>query len=518
MARDNFSKAVIEKLRARVAHRCSNITCRVPTSSPSSTDGVNSIGEAAHICAASPGGPRYDASMTAEERKSIDNAIWLCCNCATDIDKDVSRYPVNVLKGWKEQAEELARHELGKKIPSNNETIDTITAALTGLPKNFIPNAIANVHKSTAKSLESLDNRFFVKTAHDDGKTCVGIHAKEDVLLSLTVSPEKADEYIEKHRLLTEHGIDAEISSKGINVEGSKLIEEIFCGNDGVLQISSKKMAATQKLWLVSNETQAVETFDDIHGYISMGTKSFTFHGTACNGLFSFNYQKPIDKDNNKVDVSFSVNFDKWERLNIIALPYLEKLLSLFSRMAEGWSVFMALEVEGKKILSSEGITVDTWDYVLDISSFLHYVHRCKIISVAMGHNVSFAKDVEFTAEEHRKIADVVEIIEGKHNFTQNDLTTNASCVLLVDDESKNVQMLTDKTEPATMRMVEEFGETINLFGTEIVLPPRATTLYSVLPKLSVETENLKCGDEVTVEWIPQKDFKCIVSYETLSS
>ena len=163
--------------------------------------------------------------------------------------------------------------------------------------QNYIPNAITNVHQATAKSLESLDNRFFVKTAHDDGNTCVGIHAKEDVSLSLSISSEKADEYMEKHRLLTEHGVDAEIGSKGINVEGSKLFEEIFRGNDGVLNISSKKMEATQKLWLVSNETQAVETFDDIHGYISMGTKSFTFHGTACNGLFSFNRGGPQNSD-----------------------------------------------------------------------------------------------------------------------------------------------------------------------------------------------------------------------------
>lgn len=53
LARDNFSKAIIETLKARVAHRCSNPDCRVPTSAPSSNDKVNSIGIAAHICAAS---------------------------------------------------------------------------------------------------------------------------------------------------------------------------------------------------------------------------------------------------------------------------------------------------------------------------------------------------------------------------------------------------------------------------------------------------------------------------------
>ena len=147
MARDNFNKPVIEKLKSRVAHRCSNPTCRVPTSAPSNDDNVNNIGIAAHICAASPKGPRYDKSMTITERKSIDNAIWLCANCSIDIDRDEERYTVGFLKNWKEQAEKSARSELGKRLPSNNDTIDTVAIALTGFPKNYMANAISNVHK-----------------------------------------------------------------------------------------------------------------------------------------------------------------------------------------------------------------------------------------------------------------------------------------------------------------------------------------------------------------------------------
>lgn len=69
MARDNFKQRDITKLSQRVALRCSNPDCRVPTAAPGETElGVNSIGVAAHIHAASPGGPRYDPSMTSLER------------------------------------------------------------------------------------------------------------------------------------------------------------------------------------------------------------------------------------------------------------------------------------------------------------------------------------------------------------------------------------------------------------------------------------------------------------------
>ena len=81
--RDDFSQKTKEDLAKRVGYRCSNPQCRQLTiGANESGDGIISVGEAAHICAASPGGKRYDVNMTSEERASIDNGIWLCRNCA----------------------------------------------------------------------------------------------------------------------------------------------------------------------------------------------------------------------------------------------------------------------------------------------------------------------------------------------------------------------------------------------------------------------------------------------------
>ena len=65
-SRDNFRAPVIKTLRERVATRCSNPNCRVATFAPSGEDGVSNIGIAAHIHAASKGGPRYDENMSIE--------------------------------------------------------------------------------------------------------------------------------------------------------------------------------------------------------------------------------------------------------------------------------------------------------------------------------------------------------------------------------------------------------------------------------------------------------------------
>lgn len=111
MARDDFSQKTKEILAKRVGYRCSNPCCGCATVFPGNEDKLNVavIGQAAHITAASPGGPRYDASMTAEERSSIENGIWLCNKCARLIDVDEKDYPAEMLHQWKMNAEEQQR-------------------------------------------------------------------------------------------------------------------------------------------------------------------------------------------------------------------------------------------------------------------------------------------------------------------------------------------------------------------------------------------------------------------------
>jgi hypothetical protein len=62
--RDDFSEDIKRALAARVANQCSNPDCRAVTSGPQTdpSKAVN-VGVAAHITAASPGGPRHDPEL-----------------------------------------------------------------------------------------------------------------------------------------------------------------------------------------------------------------------------------------------------------------------------------------------------------------------------------------------------------------------------------------------------------------------------------------------------------------------
>ncbi len=116
--RDDFPQKIKDLLGNRVGWRCSNPDCRKPTRGANEDpQDITNIGVAAHIYAASSGGPRYDSTMSPEERKSAENGIWLCQSCSKLIDDDVIRYTVDLLRIWKENAERLAIAELQSFSP-----------------------------------------------------------------------------------------------------------------------------------------------------------------------------------------------------------------------------------------------------------------------------------------------------------------------------------------------------------------------------------------------------------------
>src|ERR1039458_1328496 len=107
--RDEFTKETKDIVAKRVGLRCSNPNCRRATSGPQADPRKTvNIGVAAHIAAAAPCGPRYEDKMTQEERCGIENAVWLCQNCAKLIDNDASRYTTDLLRRWRRLSEEAA--------------------------------------------------------------------------------------------------------------------------------------------------------------------------------------------------------------------------------------------------------------------------------------------------------------------------------------------------------------------------------------------------------------------------
>ena len=151
--RDNFPSGVKRILALRVGSQCSNPTCGAKTSGPQ-IDPANAIniGVAAHITAASVGGPRYHVTVSEAERMAPKNGIWLCQNCAKMIDNDVERFPESLLRHWKEVAEQRALSEMGRQSPFDR----TSAPALEMPPAGLSQMSVSLRHPLTPETLRQL--------------------------------------------------------------------------------------------------------------------------------------------------------------------------------------------------------------------------------------------------------------------------------------------------------------------------------------------------------------------------
>lgn len=125
--RVEFSKQTRYLIAQRAGYRCSFPGCGRLTIGPSTyIDKASCIGIAAHIYSAAPSGPRGSGGLSPEELKSPENAIWLCGNHASLIDKHRGEeYPPDKLHSYKALHEAHIAYELSG-IPTPFGWIDSI--------------------------------------------------------------------------------------------------------------------------------------------------------------------------------------------------------------------------------------------------------------------------------------------------------------------------------------------------------------------------------------------------------
>jgi hypothetical protein len=182
MARDDFTKQTQDTVAKRVGVRCSNPRCRKLTTGPrTESHHIVNIGVAAHITAASPGGPRYNPELTQEQRQSAENGVWLCQNCAKLADNDPHRYPAELLRAWKAQAEASA------------------LAALEGRAEPQPTDLSAEVDISYAKvqiKSERHDYRLDVKLTNRGTEPLGPYHLDLEMPSPVVISPERQPHYV----------------------------------------------------------------------------------------------------------------------------------------------------------------------------------------------------------------------------------------------------------------------------------------------------------------------------------
>jgi hypothetical protein len=116
-------------LADRGGYRCSVPNCGRLTIGPGQgSDETASIGVAAHIYSAAPGGPRGRGGKSDAELASIENGFWSCATHGREIDTNQDRaYSAEELVSWKRLREEQAGSERSELNISSPGWLDRIT-------------------------------------------------------------------------------------------------------------------------------------------------------------------------------------------------------------------------------------------------------------------------------------------------------------------------------------------------------------------------------------------------------
>jgi len=518
MRTDDFSLDLIRRLRERVAHRCSNPDCRIVTTAAGLGEmGVNSIGRAAHISAASAGAARYDASMSSKRRKSIENAIWLCGNCHIKVDNDEAAFPTLLLNSWKLRAEEFARRELGQKLITDADSQDTLIAALGGTPKHLPRTAIANVIAAGEKELQQLDARFQVRTTYVDKTLVHELTAVGTVPVSFQVMPSSdGGEFFADLKKMIDHGTAVTLPARHVSASGSPLIThvlDITTANQGTLTFTPAARAATLKLVLSHPTNGQVRAFNDMPGRLNFGRKSITFSGGNCDGALHISFQKSFQEGSALSDGQFFIDLKRWNGRDIRHIPYHQKLDELFRDLADGWHLEFELEIDGMEFLSGRfNDSRALRPYISSVNVLLAYSMRARALARHLNERIEFRDDISFTKEQHKALIDALEIFDLKRVYERAEMTSNVTCCLVLTDESA-ASVLQQRKTPAEIVIRSAEEESIRIFDRLLTLPPLEIVLQAVLPRLLGRATPARSGQKIRLEFEPADGFKCIYRY-----
>jgi len=513
MIRDNFQKGVKELVQKRVAGRCSNPVCRVQTIGPSTVPlAVVNHGQAAHIHAAAPGGPRYRPDMTSRERKGVENAIWLCANCATKIDRDVNLYTAVLLQDWKQKAELRARDEQGMRLPEATDAQDQLISAFRGIGRKFIPEAIGNVHRASVASLESLDTRFTIQSEFTNGISTFHIFAKEEVNFSAKMTPELARAWSEGIAKVINHGRSVSLPMQGVTLEGSKLIEALL-GESEEVTLTVIPQSQPVVIRLVVPLADGIHS-EELPGRLTRGNQCLRFECAGYGGLIEIEFNINRLPDNSLEPLTnISLKFERWQGRNAKSPPYLDKLLQLLQCLAQRpQDLKICFEIEGERVLTGKNLVGEGSDDFSMAYTIAQYAARARAIARYFNVDVPISCEAPLTIKEHKEVADLAYIVENGLKYERQHLRSDPLFNLLVTERDEALEKVVASGEFTTVQQRQE-GRVVKLYGTNVELPPMTTTLLDV--RLHVESEktvdNLK---ELTVRAEMGPKFECKVEFQ----
>lgn len=457
------------------------------------------------------------AGMTEEQRRHIDNGLWLCSNCSIMIDRDVELYPPERLFEWKAVAGNRATAVLGKRPHSAEESMNKLIEALDRRqPKLSLTQSIARAHREQEEFLEGLDNRFAVSSHLIDGKPCIEIKAKETVSVQFKVSTKPGDGYAEGFKDLFDHGKKLEIKLMDTSIHGSDLLSHLLTENakeNGKLVFSPSTYSASARIELIDPKTNLVDHLTEVVGEITVGRKSMRFEAKAFEGLFTVGFHKKLVEDDSPPTITIHIDFDQWEKRPLSSLPYISKVAKLYQRLADGWEFSLIMEHKGEVIFSGSGDFKACADDIRTLNALIIYTIRARSVSILLKKQITFTKDITFDAQVLSNLEDIRLILENQGQVPKENLSKPIIVDVIYDDSINQFEILGGKN-PGTMRFIENERGAIVVFGQVVSLPKRVLLVEGFIPQIKQKKTKWKNGDAINLTLRPVEGYTVTNLYD----
>ena len=473
--RDDFSDLTKIELLVRAANLCSR--CHVFTvGSTDAGDRKNSIGVAAHICAAAsgPGAKRFDASQTKAQRRHFDNGIWLCYSCSKLIDNEETFHTVAHLKEMKARHQvyvsgwvgvvPMAPFEAKSEIRAGilEATIFLITKA--GSPANFDVSAVVEGYEQT---INSIDPNFKVVVTATSGSV---VHELVPVTspappIQMVFNDDDANISADlAWQKMIEVGESIHIPTNDFKFVGSKLFEHL---NDvivgGTLTLTPGKRRLETCIYFVSDEAEfelaATESF------MGKGSKQFDIEGSALNGFFTFRY---FIHDRYKVDATYTFDVAGWLGQQIKNLRHYHRIKRAYDFVIKYPKSRISVEIvlNGEPMRLWDGTYDDYTELFNRLKKIVEVAECSKIIASKVPEQLRL-KTLDLTLQDERYIELYAQLFKGdvirKLDYGESIFTARIDEI-----ESRAIKVFCSEEQT---EVVIAKSPTIDFFGNIIRLP-----------------------------------------------
>lgn len=530
--RHDFTQATVQRLRDRAGNVCSFPDCHVHTHGSAFTgDKVVGIGVACHIKAAAPGGPRYDAKQTKEERRHSDNGIWMCQTHSRLVDADDSAYSIEKLLEWKQKAEARSNSLLNQKTFTQQEVRAaveegnvSVVQRVMNMSTDPINMPLDTMMTGYETALEALDPRFNVKVDRVDGHCHHFISAaQENVTLKLILQDlDKLEGFYEAERALFEEGRQLEIPGAHVMFEGSKLFEaihqKIHRSGQGVLTMGAPKRLLTANLYVRTPEGHEV-SIDTFTCYYTSGSVRTVFEGEALGGFFAVKASCAHDGTVTNFDLTFDA--EAWRGKDILDLPRFPRLAKAAPYLGKGRLV-VEIEVGNNAASFDTSTSPINEEYHARLRWLIEYLGFARKVAEQCSEAI-FLKNLDFDHDVYSIIRKYTGLIDGPYLSTRKPGLLSKGQF----DSQEKFDLAGIKTDgfPPVITLAHKKSVTFELFG-QAITPPRIETLYTGIeliaytdldtpgqPKTefyttegSTETMQLQAGDP----WIVHEDLSVL--------